>query len=235
MKATLWLLAGALVVGTAHAAPYYGPAATPQAMGAAQAPRAMGNNPAVMLRAGVDKLRGFLSQDPQPSQEQLAGFLNTEIAPFFDFEYMARTAGGRMFERLDEAQQANIVAQIQQSFLGKMAEKLGSFDNQQVRFMPPRRGNDGRTAEVSVAIMNPGTYPARLDFRVYRQGTKWRVYDVAANGQSAIVHYRQQLTQQIRMQQMQRMQRMQQMHQRVQPMPPRPSVNPPMGYGPRPR
>jgi phospholipid transport system substrate-binding protein len=234
MKATFWLLAGALVAGAAQAAPYYGPAVAPQSTGAAQAPRAM-DNPAVMLRTGIDRLRGFLGQDPRPPQEQLVGFLNAEIAPFFDFEYMARTAGGRMFERLDEGQQGGIVAQIQQSFLGKMAEKLGAFDNQQVRFMPPRRGNDGRTAEVSVAIMNPGTYPARLDFRLYRKGAAWRVYDVAANGQSAIVHYRQQLTQQIRTQQMLQMQRMQQMHQRVQPMPPRPPVNPTMGFGPRPR
>jgi phospholipid transport system substrate-binding protein len=234
MRVTFWLLTGALIAGSVHAAPYYGSATTAQTAGATQTPRAV-DNPAVMLRAGIDRLRAYLGQDPRPPQERLVGFLNAEIAPFFDFEYMARTAGGHMFERLDEARQSEIVAQIQQSFLGKMAEKLGSFDNQQVRFLPPRRGNDGRTAQVSVAIMNPGTYPARLDFRLYRNGANWRVYDVAANGQSAIVHYRQQLTQQLRMQQMLRMQRMQQMQQRTVPMPPRVPVTPAMGYGPRPR
>jgi phospholipid transport system substrate-binding protein len=225
MKAFLGVLAGTVLIGAVHAAPYFGPGPQMPGMPMMQQQAA---SPALMLRGGIDRLQAFLGQDPRPSQQALAEFLNSEIAPFFDFEYMADSAGGRMFSRLDAAQQGEIVEQIRTSFLGKMAEKLGGYSNQQVRFLPPRMGNDGRTAQVSVAIMNPGTYPSRLDFRVYRNGDTWRVYDVAANGQSAIVHYRQLLTTQIRQQQMQRMQ---QMRQQRPMMPPRPTP-PSMGYAP---
>ncbi len=162
-------------------------------------------NPAVALRAGIDKLMAFLGQEPAPDAAQLSAFLNNEIAPFFDFDYMAKTAGGRLFERLSADQQAEITAGIKNSFLGKMADKLGGYSNQQVRFLPPRAGDGGRTAQVSVAILNPGTYPARLDFRLYRGGEDWRVYDVAANGQSAIVHYRRQLMRQVQERRMREM------------------------------
>lgn len=57
-------------------------------------------------------------------------------------------------------------------------------------------------------MLNPGSYPARLDFRLYRKGDEWLVYDVAANGQSAIVHYRNQLMREMRQQRMQQMRRM---------------------------
>jgi phospholipid transport system substrate-binding protein len=207
MKWISWLAAGLMVAGSAVAQPYYGPAP----MGPRPGPQAAApqtNNPVATLRSGVTKLLAFVGSDPAPSDDELAAFLDAEVAPFFDFDYMAKTAGGRMFERLSDEQQKSLADQIKSSFLAKMAERLGGYSNQQVRFLPPRVGSDGRTAQVSVAVLNPGSYPARLDFRVYRNSDQWRVYDVAANGQSAIVYYRGQLMQQIRQQQMQRMRRM---------------------------
>ncbi|MDJ0739804.1 MAG: ABC transporter substrate-binding protein [Gammaproteobacteria bacterium] len=222
MKSPYWLLAGVLLSGSALAIPHYGPGVGPgvgpgMAPGMGPGPHMRGPMvspqlaaPAAALRDGMDRLLAFLGSEEQASPDALAAFLNSEIAPFFDFDYMAKTAGGRLFERLDDAQQQAVVDSIRQSFLGKMADKLGSYDQQQVRFMPPRGGNNARTAQVSVAILNPGSYPARLDFRLYRNGEDWLVYDVAANGQSAIVHYRNQLMRDVRQQRMQQMRRMQQ-------------------------
>jgi len=102
-----------------------------------------------------------------------------------------------------------------------------------VRFLPPRGGNDGRTAQVSVAVLNPGSYPARLDFRLYRNGDDWRVYDVSANGQSAIVHYRQQLMREMREQSMRQM-RAQQRMRGPQMSTPMGGGMPPYAYGPMP-
>lgn len=224
MKSRYWLLAGALLSGAAQAMPHYGTGVGPGP--GAYMPGPQTANPAVALRAGVDRLLAFLGSEPRPSEDALAGFLNNEIAPFFDFDYMARSAGGRLFEQMNGDEQRAMVEDIKRSFLTKMAEKLNGYDNQQVRFLPPRAGSDRQTAQVSVAILDPGSYPARLDFRLYRSGDQWRVYDVAANGQSAIVHYRQQLMRQVQQQ------RMQQMRQMARPMM-GPGM-PPMGYGPGP-
>ena len=60
-----------------------------------------------------------------------------------------------------------------------------------------------------MAVLNPGSYPARLDFRLYRNGENWLVYDVSANGQSAIVHYRNQLMREVQERRMRQMRRMQ--------------------------
>ncbi len=223
MKSRFWLLAGILLTGSVWAVPHYGPGPAPymgRPGGAAQV-----SNPAIALRAGVDRLMAFLGAENTPSDEALAAFLNAEIAPFFDFDHMARSAGGRLFERMDEAEQQRVANEIKRSFLTKMAEKLSGYSNQQVRFLPPRAANSGRTAQVSVAILNPGQYPSRLDFRLYRTGQQWRVYDVSANGQSAIVHYRQQMTRQVRER------RMQQMRQMTPPA--RPKMPPLHTYDPR--
>lgn len=238
MRRVSWLLLGALSVGLAHAVPYGPGPVGPRPFMAPPMPAPTADNPALALRAGMDKLLGFLGGENPPSADELNAFLNDEIAPFFDFEYMAESAGGRLFERMQAEEQQAITEKLKTSFLGKMAEKLGGYDNQQVRFLPPRGGNDGRTAQVSVAVMNPGSYPARLDFRLYRNGGDWKVYDVAANGQSAIVHYRQQLMREMREQTMRQVRERERkrlrIHQMPGPMGPGGPGIPPYAYGPMP-
>lgn len=235
MKANHWLLASLLVAGSAHAVPQYGPMPGPGMGPGGPGPYMAGPgrgpqmaHPGATLRAGMDKLLGYLSTGERPSAEALAAFLDSEIAPFFDFEYMTESAGGRLYDELGADERQAMVEEIKRSFLGTMAEKLAGYDDQQVRFMAPRPGNDGRTAQVSVAVLNSGSYPARLDFRMYRNGDKWLVYDVAANGQSAIVHYRNQLMRQLQHQRMQQMRRM------ARPMGPAMMPGRGMGYGPGP-
>lgn len=227
MKSVSWLLAGLVVAGSVQAIPQYGPG--PMAGGMPMAAQAA--SPAQALRAGVDKLLAFLGTAPGP--DALAAFLDQEIAPFFDFDYMTESAGGRQFERLSDTEKADMVDQVKTSFLAKMAEKLGGYDNQQVRFLPPRSGPNG-TAQISVAVMNPGSYPARLDFRLYNNAGDWKVYDVAANGQSAIVHYRREFMRQMRQQAMQQMRQIQQRQQRQQRQRGPGPMMPPGYYGPGP-
>ena len=205
MKSTYCLFVAALLAGGAHAVPQYGPGPGPYVTPAP--PQARAGNPAVALRKGLDRLMSFLDAENRPSPEAMAEFLNTEIAPFFDFEHMARSAGGRLYEGMSADEQQALVAEVKRSFLTKMAEKLSLYDKQQVKFLRPRPGDDGRTARVSVAILNPGNYPTRLDFRMYRARHQWRIFDVAANGQSAIVHYRMQLMRQVKERQMRQMRR----------------------------
>jgi len=223
MKLPYWLLAATLFAGGVQALPHYGPGPAPYMSAPTAAPRA--GNPAAAVRAGMDKLLDFIGGAEKPSPKVLVQFLNNEIAPFFDFEYMARSAGGRLFERLSADKQRAMVNDMKRTFLTKMAEKLSAYNKQQIRIQSPRAGDDGRTARVTVAILNPRSYPSRLDFRLYRARHQWRVFDVAANGQSAIVHYRRQLMRQAQERQMRQMR---------QPVPPMRPDAPPMGYGPRP-
>jgi phospholipid transport system substrate-binding protein len=222
----IWLCAAMVISsGAVKAQPEETSSAATNPATASAEPETPVANPAVALRAGIDKLLTFLNRETAPDESEFAAFLDAEIAPFFDFDYMAKTAGGRMFARLSAEEQAAATASIKASFLGKMAERLTGYTGQEVRFLPPRAGDGGRTAQVSAAILNPGSYPARLDFRLYHADDSWRVYDVAANGQSAIVHYRREMMRQLQEQ------RMRQMRRQWQPsMATRPPVGlPPMG------
>lgn len=144
----------------------------------------------VILKAGLGKLLGFFNGPQAPSRAQIAAFLDKEIAPYFDFDYMAKWAAGASYPRMSEQQKNKMGAELRTRFLVTMAQKLSSFNQQTVRYLAPRVAGRNKV-ELSIAIGNPGDYPARLDFRMYKAKDGWKVYDVSANGSSALVYYRQ--------------------------------------------
>ncbi len=184
MTRTMILLIVA-ISGVAHAqsypigrtGPYYPPYQVEQ------------SEPAAILKAGLRKLLAFARQNDNPAREEVRLFLDREIAPYFDFSYMARWAGGRSWRYLGEARRLELEQQIKVDFLTTLAMRLSGYEGQQVRILRTRR-DDVNQATVMVGVLNPGRYPAQLEFRFYRSPEGWRVFDVSANGSSAIMHYR---------------------------------------------
>lgn len=149
---------------------------------------------AAVLREGVDKLLAFLGQEEKPNKLQVAAFLDKDIAPYFDFDFMAKWVAGRGYSAMSEEQRSALAAKLEARFLATMASQLSRYEGQKVRYLRPRPGARG-SVNVRVAILRPGSYPSKLNFRMYRSADGWKVYDVVANGRSASASYRQQLRQ----------------------------------------
>jgi len=154
-------------------------------------------SPQERLRIAVESLIAFMNQEPIPATSAVARYLDENVVPLFDFETMARTSGGRYFNRLSPQQQAAMSDEIKRVFLTRLTLGLAGYEGQRVRFLRPRFSPDGREAMISMLILNPGHYPARIDFRLAPQNNDWRIIDLAANGTSAVVYYRQMLAQEM--------------------------------------
>jgi phospholipid transport system substrate-binding protein len=171
----------------------YGPA-YPQAPAyprIAPAPRP-GDEAVKTLRAGMDKLLDYLTQKDAPNKLQAAAFLDREIAPYFDFAYMAKWVAGPTYAGMSESDRKALAAKIEAEFLSGLASQLGKYDGQQVRYLRPRPGPSG-SVKVPVGILRPGAYPDKMTFRMYKAADGWKVYDVEANGRSVAAHYRTQM------------------------------------------
>jgi len=146
------------------------------------------NTPADLLRDGVQKLTRFL--DGQPNRRNLTAYLDTQVAPWFDFDYMAASAAGRHARFMSNAERRELVGRIKTSFLEKMAQKLAGYTRQRASFLPAEPDGYGQVT-LPVIIENPGGgYPAQLEFVMRQTGKNWKVVDVAANGLSALMYYR---------------------------------------------
>ncbi|MCU0833273.1 MAG: ABC transporter substrate-binding protein [Chromatiaceae bacterium] len=195
MKARFWMpvvLVSLLALGsTAQAQPpypygpgAYGPGSYPSAR-----PALPGKEAADTLREGMDKLLAFLGQEEKPNKLQVAAFLDRDIAPYFDFDYMAKWVAGPAYSSMGEAQRKAMAANLEARFLSALAAELAKYEGQQVRYLRPRITRGG-SASVGVGILRPGTYPSKIEFRMYKADDGWKVYDVVANGRSAAAFYR---------------------------------------------
>lgn len=156
----------------------------------ATAPMQQEAGPGEVLREGMTKLLKFLRQSQQSDPRAVAAFLESEIAPYFDFDYMADWAAGPMKRYMNEQQKQELGQKVKQMLLGTLAKRLGSYNNQDVRFYRPRAAGRNEV-KARVSILQAGGYPANIDFRFYRSESGWKVFDVAANGNSALAYYRQ--------------------------------------------
>ena len=155
--------------------------------------------PGMILREGMTKLLKFMQQKEQPNPTAIAGFVEHEIAPYFDFAYMTQWAAGSAFRNMNEGQRSVLERKVKEMLLSTLINKLGSYENQDVRFFRPRRVGENEV-KVRVGILQAGGYPASIDFRFYRSESGWKVFDVSANGTSALSYYRQHFARQARQQ-----------------------------------
>lgn len=195
MKKSVVFALALVTASAAQAQPYGMPGpgygAAPQG---ATARRFPADGPAALTQRGLARLLDYL-QNSDGDLTRLGAFLNTEVAPYFDFAYMAKSAAGNLYRHMTEEQRNRLASRIKRQFLATMVQRLGNYNSQQVKVVSQRLSPDGRTGVVTTAIRGPQGYPARMDFRFYKSRDGWKVYDVMANGQSAVVHYRRQFRQ----------------------------------------
>lgn len=191
----VWLpLAAALLLScsTLHAQPTgpygFGPV-QPRPPMAGTSRSSAGREAAAAVSAGLDKLFEFMRTDEVPNQLQTAAFLDREIAPYFDFDYMAQFVAGPDWSRMTTAQHKALAAQLESRILTGLTGQLLQFREQKVRFLRPRPGKRG-SVDVQVGLARPGAPPVKYVFRLYSTKEGWKVFDVLADGQSLLAYYR---------------------------------------------
>lgn len=158
-------------------------------------------SPGVVLQQGIEKLTQYLASRGSQKSLPLEVFVDKTIAPLFDFTYMAKWTAGPQAMYMSPQQGAAMEQKLRRLFLAAMVDKLSSYRHARVKYLRPI-GNP-RTGEITLRLMayeqgNP--YPQRLRFDMYRGNNGWKVYDVSANGQSALAFFRTQFAMEARQQ-----------------------------------
>jgi len=134
----------------------------------------------------------FVQQPENQSQAALERYVQHKIAPLFDLKYMSRWVAGPAARHMTPEQKWRFQIRFSERFMKTVVGQLLKFGAQgSVKGLPVRRMKAGR-ATVSVLLGKRRGYPARVDFRLYRSPKCWKIFDVAANGSSALTYFRRQ-------------------------------------------
>jgi len=121
---------------------------------------------------------------------QLVSLIERIIAPHFDIRIMAREALGLNWRRATPEQQKRFMAAFSQLLMNDYANKFRNYSNQAVEFLPEHAGSGKDYAVVATHVTTPDEQPVRVDYRLYRVGSDWRIYDVEIDGISLLFTYR---------------------------------------------
>ncbi len=152
------------------------------------APHAASN----VLEEGITKLNLFIASGQAQDPAALTRFVDETIKPFFDFERMAKLASGPTWQQMNDEQKAQFTRRIEQMFLNAFIRNVVSHRGPPplVQFLPPRPSPDASRIDLAARLLFPKSKPRRMVFRFAKSGEKWRVFDVAVDGKSAVLYYR---------------------------------------------
>ena len=138
------------------------------------------------------RLKQFVNAYQDPSADQVREFLDSQIAPSFDFPYMAKWAAGPYYRRLDDAQKERFTEVLSNTFLSALGRNLGSYAKPlpEVVVSAAQPGRTSSETVVAADVTAYGSLKIQLLFRFYWSPDGWKIFDVSANGASAVGYYR---------------------------------------------
>ena len=120
-------------------------------------------------------------------------FLDERIAPHFDFDVMARRTAGPFYRRFTSTEREAFTARLRALFIDALAGNLtspGAAAPPRVGVYPTRFLRWGDEASVLARVTSSPSAPIWMTFRFHRTPGGWKAFDAAANGFSAVSHFR---------------------------------------------
>ena len=106
----------------------------------------------------------------------------------FDFAEIARRSLGRYWQPLTEPQRSEFVGLFGDLLERSYISKIETYGGEKIVYSGERM--DGDLAVVSTKIITKNGTEVPIDYRLFRRGDSWKVYDVNIEGISLVSNYR---------------------------------------------
>lgn len=121
---------------------------------------------------------------------RLYALVRRHLVPHVDFARLSALALGRSWRTATEAQRVRFAAEFQQLLVRTYSTGLLEFRTWDIRYPAQRLAPDALDVTVQAELLRPGAPPVPMSYRLYREGERWRVYDVTIEGVSLASTYR---------------------------------------------
>ena len=155
----------------------------------------------LVRRISTDVLAAAKS-DPEiqsGNPRQILQLVRDKIMPHVDFERMTALAVGRHWTRATPEQQQRLTEEFRDLLVYVYSGALSQVDDDKV-VVKPLRGNvrDGETEVYTEVVQPRGREPIELNYRLAREPSGWKIYDMSILGVWLVQSYRGSFSSQIR-------------------------------------
>lgn len=151
------------------------------------------------VKASVDRVL-TLVQDPELKKPQNTEKRRAEIRrvaqQLFDFQEMARRALARHWAGRTPEQRQRFTALFTDLLENSYVSKIESYGGEKILYLPEQADADTVTVRSKLVTQRGTEIP--IDYRLQKEGDRWRVFDVSIEGVSLVANYRAQFDRIIR-------------------------------------
>jgi len=160
-------------------------AAVQQAVGATD-PRELVRDTSERVLGEVAHRKAELEADPS----KIYGLVQSIVVPNFDFERISRWVLGKYWRTATDAQREAFVGEFRTLLVRTYAKVLLSYSGQAIEYPPMALPPGATEVRVRTLVRETGSPAVPVDYSLYLDKGRWRVYDVVVDGVSLVSNYR---------------------------------------------
>jgi phospholipid transport system substrate-binding protein len=163
-------------------------------LGAYQASAAMQQSPEELVTQTTDQLLRAqqaelkaIEKDPAIAQKLVRKIL----LPVIDVTLVSRAVLGKYWHRASPEQRERFTKEFTEMLVRTYAAPLLTTTGVKVRYLSQDVSADGQYATVRTIVSQGDNQPVHVDYSLVKVNGEWKVYDVAVEGISSLITYRQ--------------------------------------------
>lgn len=157
--------------------------------------------PDALVRKVTDEVMDAVGRDaarPPVDRKQAIAIAEEKILPHLDFAAATRLAMGRSWRIATPAQQAALTAEFRTLLVRTYATALEALRGQRVEHDPVRMAPADVEVRVRDRFIKSGAPAVTIDYQMHRTPEGWKVYDIAVDGVSLVLNYRDSFEQEVK-------------------------------------
>jgi phospholipid transport system substrate-binding protein len=163
---------------------------------AAVPPKTFAGEPTQQVKETVDEVINILNdkelKKPE-NREQRSAKIREVINKRFDFAEMAKRSLGVYWRQRTAAEQKEFVTLFSDLLEDTYIRKIERYEREKVTYVG--EAVDGPYATVKTVIITTKEVEIPVNYKIFKSGSKWEVYDIIVEGVSLVNNYRTQFYQ----------------------------------------
>ena len=124
------------------------------------------------------------------NQKRVLELVEAKILPFVDFQRMTALAAGRFWREATPEQQKQLTDQFRSLLVYTYSGAISQIKDQKVDFKPLRADPSATEVEVRSQVIQPRGEPIQLNYRLQKEPSGWKIYDVNVLGAWLVETYK---------------------------------------------
>lgn len=123
-------------------------------------------------------------------QQRILQLVEEKVLPYVDFQRMTALAAGRFWREATPEQQKQLTAEFRDLLKYTYSGALAQVRDQKMQFRPLRAAPTDTEVEVQSQVLQTRGEPIQLNYRLEKQASGWKIYDVNVLGAWLVQTYK---------------------------------------------